>query len=188
MEFFDSLDTLLRIYWYVAIPVSVIFIIQTILTFIGGEASFDIATNMEAGFEADGGAFQVFSLRNLVSFLLGFSWTGISFYETLENKTILILLSIAVGSLFIYAFFIVIRQIQKLAEDNSFNVNDTINKLADVYLTIPEKQSGKGKVLISIKGSMHELDAMSKNESIPTGKVVRVVSVESGNVLIVENL
>jgi hypothetical protein len=35
------------------------------------------------------------------------------------------------------------------------------SKTAQVYLTIPEAKSGKGKVLISINGAMHELDAMT---------------------------
>jgi hypothetical protein len=34
--------------------------------------------------------FEIFTLRNLINFLLGFSWTGISFYDAIENKMLLI--------------------------------------------------------------------------------------------------
>ena len=79
-----------------------------------------------------------------------------------------------------------IKQILKLSEDNSFKIEETLHKTADVYLTIPEKKSGKGKIQISVKGSVHELDAMTQQlERIPSGSVVKVVAVESG-VLIVE--
>ena len=77
---------------------------------------------------------------------------------------------------------------QKLAEDNSFKISNTLNKTADVYLTIPEKKTGKGKIMISINGSFHELDAMTENEQIPTGSVVKVVKIEHSDILIVETI
>lgn len=39
MEIIENLDPLLKTFWFVAIPVSVIFIIQTIMTFIGADTS-----------------------------------------------------------------------------------------------------------------------------------------------------
>jgi hypothetical protein len=35
------------------------------------------------------------------------------------------------------------------------------------YLTIPEAKSGKGKVLISVNGAIHELDAMTLSTEKP---------------------
>ena len=88
----------------------------------------------------------------------------------------------------IAVFFILIKQILKLSEDNSFKIENTINKTADVYLTIPESKSGKGKVQISVNGSFHELDAMTlSTEKIPSGAVIKVIAVEN-NILIVEKL
>ena len=74
----------------------------------------------------------------------------------------------------------------KLSENNSFKIEDTLDKTAEVYLTIPESKSGKGKVLISVKGTFHELDAMTlSNEQIASNSSVKVVAVEN-NLLIVE--
>ena len=86
-------------------------------------------------------------------------------------------------------FFVIIRELQKLAEDNSFTYEETIHKSADVYLTIPAKKTGKGKILLSVRGSVRELDAMTDHEEkIPTGAVVKVVRIENENILIVETL
>jgi hypothetical protein len=125
--------------------------------------------------------FEIFTLRNLINFLLGFSWTGISFYNSIENKTVLIIISVIVGLLFVAIFLI--KQILKLSENNSFKIESTLHKTAQVYLTIPEAKSGKGKVLISVNGAMHELDAMT----LSTEKLFNatVVAVES-NLLIVK--
>ncbi len=186
MEILENLDPLLKTFWYVAIPASVIFSIQTILTFIGLDSSDGLHADFEGDLSSGGDMpFQLFSLRNLINFLLGFSWTGISFYSTIPNKSILIIISLAVGISFVFFFLIIIRQVQKLAEDNSFNIANTLNKTADVYLTIPENKKGKGKIMISINGAYHELDAMTENKKILSGAVVKVVKIEN-NILIVE--
>jgi len=188
MEILENLDTLLKTFWYVAIPTSLIFFIQTIMTFVGADASDGIDADFDGDLSETEAPFQLFSLRNLINFLLGFSWTGISFYNTISNKTILILLSLAVGVLFVILFFIIIRQVQKLAENNSFKLSNTLNKTAEVYLTIPENKSGKGKIMISINGAFHELEAMTENEKIQSGSVVKVVKIENDNILIVETI
>jgi len=188
MELLENLEPLLKAFWFVAIPTSLIFVIQTVMTFIGVDAS----DGLEADFNGDlGGAdapFQLFSLRNLINFLLGFSWTGISFYTTISNSVILIAVSLLIGILFVYLFFIIIRQVQKLAEDNSFKITNTLNKTAEVYLTIPENKKGKGKIMISVNGAFHELDAMTESDKIPSGSVVKVVKIENNNILIVETI
>jgi len=187
MELLESLPTLLKSFWYIAIPTSLIFIIQTIITFSG----LDVADGFDTDFHADAhdGDFQLFSLRNLINFLLGFSWTGISFYSTIGDKPLfLIIASFVVGVLFVLLFFFVIKQVQKLAEDNSFKITNTLNKTAEVYLTIPENKKGKGKIMISVNGAFYELEAMTENDRIPSGMAVKVVKIENNNILIVETI
>ena len=92
------------------------------------------------------------------------------------------------GLSFVALFFILIKQILKLSEDNSFKIENTITKIGDVYLTIPENKIGKGKVQISVNGSFHELDAITLSpEKISSGSVIKVIAVEN-NVLIVEKI
>jgi membrane-bound ClpP family serine protease len=183
MIFLENYEPLLKAFWYIALPVSLFFGLQTIMTFVGlsgGETDMDSdAGDVELPFE-------IFTLRNLINFLLGFSWTGILFYNSIQNKMVLIITSVLVGLLFVAIFFFLIKQILKLSENNSFKMEDTLHKTAQVYLTIPEVKSGKGKVLISIKGSFRELDAMTlSNEKIPSNTSVKIVAIEN-NVLIVE--
>lgn len=187
MEILNQLEPLLKTFWYVALPTSLIFIIQTIMTFIGADATDGQSADFDGDLSSTDAPFQLFSLRNLINFLLGFSWTGISFYQSIENKTVLILVSLLIGILFVYLFFIIIKQVQKLAEDNSFQLNNTLNKTAEVYLTIPEHKKGKGKIMISINGAFHELEAITEQEKINTGAIVKVIKIEN-NLLIVETI
>jgi len=188
MELLENLDPLLKVLWYVAIPSSLIFLIQTMMTFIGADGADGIDADFDGDLEHGDSHFQIFSFRNLINFLLGFSWTGISFYYVI-HPALLIVLSLAVGALFIYMFFVIIRELQKLAEDNSFQYTETLNKTADVYLTIPENKSGKGKILVSVRGSVRELDAMTENTTkIASGSVVKIVNILNENILLVETL
>ena len=188
MEIFESLSPLLKTFWFIAIPTSLIFIIQTIMTFIGVDSADGLEADFDSNFDGADAPFQLFSLRNLINFLLGFSWTGISFYTTIPNAPILVFISFAVGVLFLYLFFLIIKQVQKLAEDNTFKLGNVLDKTAEVYLRIPEKKQGKGKIIVSVNGSYHELDAMTENEKIESGSVVKIVRIDNQNTLIVETI
>lgn len=188
MEFFENLDPLLKTLWFIAIPTSLIFAVQSVMTFLGGDAHDGLNADFDSDLPGGDTPFQLFTFRNMINFLLGFSWTGISFYNLIENRIILIGLALFIGAVFVLFFFMVIRQIEKLAEDNTFKITNTLNQTASVYLAIPAKKKGAGKVQISVKGSFHELDAITENEKIETSSMVRIVKIESNNLVLVERI
>nr|WP_294871804.1 hypothetical protein [uncultured Pedobacter sp.] len=188
MDYFNALEPLLRAYWYIAIPVSLIFIIQTILTFIGVDSADGIDADFDGNLDHADAPFQLFSFRNLINFLLGLSWAGISFYSLITNKPLLIIVSVLVGAGFIFLFFLIMKQIQKLAENNTFKIESTLNKNATVYLRIPANKTGTGKIQISINGSFREIDAITNGESIESASTVTIISIETQNIVLVERI
>jgi hypothetical protein len=188
MDYFENLDPLLRTLWFIAIPASLIFVIQSIMTFSGVDSHDGLDADFDGDMHNGDAPFQLFTFRNLINFLLGFSWTGISFYNLINNRMALIILALAIGSAFIVLFFMVIRQIEKLAEDNTFKISNTVNKTGSVYLSIPAKKKGTGKVQVSVRGSVHELDAITENDTIETSAAIRIVKVESNNLVVVERI
>jgi len=187
MEWFNSLDPFLKIYWIIAIVASLIFIIQTIMTFIGlgDSGGYDVDFDGDAQFE---GPFQLFSIRNLVNFFLGFGWGGICFYNTFSSKVWVSIFAFLTGITFVALFFFIIRQFLRLEKDNTFRIQDTLEKTAEVYLAIPEAKSGKGKIQISVKGAFHEIDAMTEGERIPTGGKAQVISIIDNQTVLVIKL
>lgn len=185
MDTFANLEPMLKVFWFIAIPISLIFLIQTIMTFVGTDSADGLDADFDSNLDGGDTPFQLFSFRNMINFLLGFSWSGISFYAVITNKILLVIIAFAIGTVFLLLFFFIIRQLQKLAENNSFRIVDTVGKTAEVYLAIPENKTGKGKIMISVKGTFHELDAMTDNSRIPSGAAVKVVRVEN-NIPIVE--
>jgi len=181
--FFTDMDVHLQVYWYIACGASIIFIIQTILAFIGSDSdSFD------GDLDVTEHSFHLLSFRNLINFLLGFGWTGVLFYPNIDNKLVLGIVAFVVGLLFIALFFLIMRSLWKLAENNAFRMDEAVKKTAEVYLTIPPNKEGKGKVLVSVKGSVRELQAITyANKKIETGKLVTIVGIEN-TILIVDPL
>ncbi|MBC7934972.1 MAG: NfeD family protein [Rhizobacter sp.] len=188
MEFFSGMEPLLRSFWFIAIPASVIFLIQTIMTFMGADAGDGIDADFDSNLSGTDAPFQLFSLRNLINFLLGAGWGGISFYNSIDNKTILILVSAAIGVAFVASFFLMIRQVQRFGEDNSFNIDLALNQTGTVYIPVPENKTGTGKVQVSVKGSVHELTAITLDERIPTGTLIKIIKIENNNLVLVEKL
>lgn len=186
-EFFTSMEPTQRYYWYLAIGVSIIFIIQTVMTFIGGGGDGGLDTDFESGgMEGAEYPFQLFSLRNLINFLLGFGWAGATLYEVIDNGIILAIVATIIGLLFVAIFFFIIRTLLKLSEDNTFSIESALWATGDVYLTIPPSRTGKGKVFISVKGSTKELDAITDHDkAIANGTIVVVTGIE-GDMIVVE--
>lgn len=188
-ELYNSFEPLLKFFWGVAVFSGLIFIVQTIMTFIGFadtdvDLDFDTADAVETDFDA-GGAFELFTFRNLVNFLLGFGWGGISFYNMISNKILLLSLAFLIGAFFIFLFFVIMKQVLKLSENNSFDIQEAIGKTANVYLFIPPNKEGDGIVHVSIKGALRELKAQTLDtEKIETGSEVRIIDIYDNKLIV----
>lgn len=187
LDLFQTMDPFLRIFWYIAIPVSIIFLIQTILTFSGLDAHDAEVPDFDGDLEIEA-PFQLFSLRNLTNFLLGFSWSGVALFDVIPNKIILVVVAFLIGAIMVALFFLMMRQIYKLSENNAFDILKTRLKTGTVYITIPESKSNTGKVQISVNGTVHELEAVTMGERIPTGCKIKVVDIIDDKILVVEKL
>ena len=190
MELFNSLEPLQKFFWVIALCASLVFLIQTIMTFVGLGTDADVdAGPMDGTVDSveDGSLSGVFSFRNLINFLLGYGWAGVLLFDSFEKRLVLQLVAIAVGLVFVLAFVFMFRQVMKLSHDGSFKMQEAVGLKADVYLRIPAARSGRGKVQVSVKGSVHEIDAMTDNtEEIATGGQVKIVKVLGDDLLLVE--
>lgn len=186
-EFLNNTDPALKMFWYVALPTSIIFLIQLVLTFAGADANDGADVDFNGDFDSET-PFQLFSFRNLINFLLGFSWGGISLWNTIENKSLLVLVAFLIGAFFFFVFLLIMRQLAKLQEDNTSKIQDTLNRTGSVYINIPGSKSGIGKIQISVKGAQREYNAITLGESISSGSAIRVVEILDDSLCLVENL
>ena len=186
-NWWSSLDTFDQTIWLITIPISVIFVLQMILTFLGMDSNSDLDADFDGDMHTDHGnaPFQLFTFRNFTNFLLGFGWTVICFKNVITNQGLLILLGVVIGSALVATVMYIFLSMTKLSQQGNMDIQNAINQTADVYLPIPAKKAGLGKVHVQIQGTLRELDAITLGDRIPTGSQVKVLSVTKNNLLLV---
>ncbi len=181
----DGLSTIQQIYWGFAIPSTLIFTIQTILTLTGGDSDMDSTPDVDV--ETDhGGGFQFFTFKNLIAFFTMFSWTGIASLNAGFDTGMSIVISTIAGALIMTIMGAIFYYFSKLTDSGTLNTNNALGGIGEVYLPIKAKRGNIGKVSIKVQSSYRELDAMTDDEQdLPTGAVIQVVAVITNEILIV---
>ena len=191
-EWWTSLDLFMKILWCIAIASSLIFIIETVLTFIGADVEMDMDTDFDVpdgGFEGDP-SMNLYTFRNLVNFLLGMSWTAILLQEQIASKALLMIIAFTVGALLVFAVMMMFKGLSKMQQSGNIDVyKSAIGCNRKVYLTVPAERKGTGKVQININNSVREYDALTDSEDdLKTGTSIKVTEVLDTNTLLVEEI
>ena len=184
-SFFTEQTTLMQIFWGSAIISTVIMLIQTILSLIG-MSDLDLEVGVDGGLDDCSGA-DLFTIKNIVNFFVGFGWAGVSFRPYIESDLLLVLISLLVGVCFVIIFIIIFKQLMKLESNSAVGADACVGRTADVYLRIPANRSGKGKIQLSLNGAAREFDVVTdESEPIPSGAVVTVQEVVGKSLLLVK--
>ncbi|MBK3517150.1 hypothetical protein [Carboxylicivirga marina] len=191
-EFFglswETMTLFEKFYWCIAIPSSLLFILQVLLTFIGSD-SHDIEAdgNPDLSIEHDTGIdFQFLSIKNLIAFFTIFGWTGIICIDSNLSIWLTILISTICGLLMMLLMASIMYFMGKLTENGVFHLSTTIGKIGTVYLTIPGNRKGSGQIQIDAQG-FRTIDAITdNNDDISTGSIIEVVDVLNNDILVVK--
>lgn len=189
LAWYDAIDPAVKVYWTVAGISSLVFIVQMVLTFIGigdTDASVDFSADVDGDTLGTGGVMQLFSVRNVVDFLLGFGWGGVCWSSVVDNPVLLLLLALLTGVVFVAVFILLLKQVMKLETNGAYRVEECIGKVCDVYLRIPASRAGQGKVQVSFGGSVQELSAVTDGELLPSGSKVKILSLVDKHTVLVE--
>lgn len=190
-----ELSLVMKILWVVTLSASLIFVIQSILTFIGADtdANFDVDvdTSMDGAdlSNIDTGA-NLYTFRNFVNFCLGFGWSAILLQASISSPILLILVSALIGVALVMAVMYLFKLLSSMQQSGNINVQkQAAGCEGKVYLTIPAARGGSGKVQITIAGSVREYDALTESETVlKTGTPIRVVDALDANTVLVEEI
>ena len=189
-----SLSVVMRILWGITLAASLIFIIQTIMTFIGADvdSSFDVdASGVDdpSGFDGGHSGMNLYTFRNLVNFILGFGWTAILLKDSVKSNFLLIVISALVGVALVVLVMFLFKWLNSMQQTGTIDVfKQAAGCQGKVYLTIPAERKGSGKVQITINNSVREYDALTDGDELPTGTDVKVVEAINESTMLVEPL
>jgi len=194
---FNSLSELQRIFALIAIPSTVVMLIQSLLILFGvfdGDADtdgFDF-DDIDGDGEADGDTgdgLSVFSVRGFVAMLCVGGWLGIVLLDLGMSTVEAIILAFAGGVAALFGMAYLVRLLIKLQHTGNLELSNAVGKTGTVYLTIPGNMSGTGKVHVTVQEVYSEFGAMTDEpEEIKTGEAVRIDSVGESGVLIVKRV
>jgi len=197
MEWWSGLELIQQIFVCVAVPATILLIVQIILLLIGfgGDSDIDSSTDTDADFDNDvsgvdsSDILSVFSFRGIVAMLSVMGWMAVALLDTPLPKWLAILISVVCGFAVLVLMGYVMKAMTKLESSGNINVTNTIGKVARVYIPIPPNCNATGKVTLTVQETFSEFTAITKhNETIKTGAYVRVVSVDEAGTLLVEPL
>lgn len=214
----ESLTEVLRVLYCIAVPSSLILLLQLILATIGGHSDGGLEFSDTSGIDgidsidgidldldgdgipdisvqdlpadggnpADFGTFRLLTLQTIVTFLAVFSWVSIICISSGMPVLGGIWLGIICGAVMMATVAKLVQVSSKLAENGILNLKNAIGETATVYVPIPPKNTGNGKITMQLQGRFCELEATTDSEKmIETGKQVLVTDV-LGDVLVVE--
>lgn len=190
ITWWTSLSTAMQVLWAITLSASLIFVIQTVMTFLGlgdHDADFDLDTS-DGSFDADP-SMNLLTFRNLVNFCMGFGWTAVLMHEKIQSNALLIIVSVIVGILLVTVVMWIFKWLSGMQQTGNIDVHKSaVGCEGKVYLTIPGERKGEGKVQITINNAVREYDAVTDGETIPTGKAIKVTEVINDYTLLVEEL
>jgi len=201
IEWWNSLSVIMKVLWAITLSASLVFIIQSILTFIGADSGGDMDIDVDATGDFDAVAADaadaashstgmgLLTFRNFVNFFLGFGWSAILLRESIESNSLLLIVSILIGITLVFLVMMLFRWLGSMQQAGNINVfKSAVGCEGKVYLSVPAARAGIGKVQISINNAVREYEALTDGDALSTGTAIRVVEVLNENTLLVEPL
>jgi hypothetical protein len=183
-HWWDGLSLLLKFYWIITVPFTVFFLLQLIVSFLGGDTPDDLPDH-DVSYD-HGIGFQFFTLKNMVGFFTIFGWTGIACLKSGLSIPMTISISIAAGLLMMTIMGGLFYLLMKAGADGTMQMEKAIGQVGEVYLIVQSKRGGMGKVQVNVMGAVRTLDAMTDDENdLPSGQVVSVSKILNDNILLV---
>ncbi len=190
-----DLSPVMKLLWGVTLTATLIFVIQTVMTFLGADADgtdfdMDVDTSMDGSdlSNIEGGS-NLYTFRNLVNFFLGFGWSAILLQPSVKSTALLIFVSVLVGVALVVAVMYLFKWLSSMQQSGNINVyKSAVGCQGKCYLRIPAERGGEGKVQITIQGAVREYNAVTDGDEIKTGASVKVLEAVDANTLLVEEL
>ena len=189
-NWWNSLSDLQHIFAFIGIPATLVLIVQTILLFFGigdGDDGIDLDGDGIPDIETGDDGLSLFSIRGIVGMLCVAGWAGIVFIDFGVSNILSIILALLCGVATLFGIAYLMKAVLKLQSNGTLELGAAVGKTGEVYIPIPPKGRGRGKINIVVQDRYVELDAVTNSDdTLKTGETVRVVSTDEMGLVMVE--
>lgn len=195
VNWWNSLTDLQRIFACIGIPATLVLVVQTVLLLFGigggGDGGIDVDgdgipdTDTPDSVGDDGLA--LFSVRGIVAMFCIAGWAGIVFVDLGLGSLEAVLLAVVCGVAALFGMAYLMKAVLKLQSSGNIELGSAVGRTGEVYIPIPPKGKGRGKINITVQDRFIEVDAVTASEdTLRTGETVRVVSTDENGLVMVE--
>lgn len=207
IDWWNSLGNTAQIFACMAIPATLVLLIQTVMLFLGMGGEGDTDTDSpdalsDADTDLGNGelpedaseapdingldGLRIFTLRNIIAFFVVFGWLGVVMDTAGASLLLTLPVSTAGGIAIMVVLALLLRWVMSLRSDGNTDNANAIGTSGKTHLTIPPARSGEGKVHIMLQGTYVERNAVTDEEAaIPTGCEIVVVGISGQTDLVV---
>ncbi len=213
-DWWNTLSLATQIFYCIAIPSTLVLVIQTLLMLFGlgndADGDFDAPdvdfdSDLEVpDTELDDGLFggsdsidlddasgmeslNVFTMRGIIAFFVVLGWVGVVMQSANINLVLTLLVAFISGFAMMLIIAYLYKAILKLKNDGTADNRNALGSAGRVHLVIPPSRTGEGKVHIMLQGAYVERNAVTDEcESIPTGCEIIVVGTSGQTDLVVK--
>ena len=189
----NSLTGLQQIFVCIGIPATLVLVVQTILLLFGigdgSDADMDIDPDGFDISDAGDGGLMLFSIRGIVAMFCVAGWAGVVFVDLGLTPIPAVLLAILCGIAALFGIAYLMKAVLKLQSNGNIQIGGAVGKTGEVYIPIPAKGQGRGKINLTLQDRFIEVDAITRaDETLKTGETVRVVSTDEAGLVVVERV
>ncbi|MDR1668585.1 MAG: hypothetical protein LBR76_01325 [Oscillospiraceae bacterium] len=210
-----SLSILEQALALVAIPATVILLIQTVMLLFGfgsdggdfdhgGSAGFDGADGMDIGDSFDASAHDydaadlahaeaggdpglaVFTVRGFIAFFTVFGWCGLAMMRSGVHPALSLTAAVLAGGASMFLTAYAFVLAMKLQQRGNTDIRNALGRSGSVYIRIPALRRSAGKITMVLQGKFSEVDAVTEETSdLMPGEEVTVIGISNQDTLLV---
>lgn len=192
----DALGGLAKFFYFIAIPATLLLVIQFVLSLIGLAGGGDMDADIDADGDIDSDAdadstsadFRLISFRTIIAFLTVFPWTGIMLLAKGMSVEAVIMYATLAGLAAMFGMGYLFYYMGRLQYNGNTKYTNAIGQTAEVYIPLLQENGYRGKVQVMIQGQLVEAAAVARDQKEhQTGELVKTVGVTGLSTLLVES-
>lgn len=187
-EWWDNLTLLGQVFCTIAIPATVIMVIQSIMMFLGLGFDMDAeVSELDGSMDTSGlndlvadssDGLSLFTIRGLVAFFAVGGWSGLVVLKGSGSEGLSVIVALLAGFAALLVIALLFKYAMKLQSNGTMSINNAVGKSAEVYIPIPGNRRGTGKVMVNVQEQLRELSAVTEEpKDLKTGEMVQVAKV-----------
>jgi hypothetical protein len=182
VEWYSGLSILEQIYFWLAIVATLFLIVQIVLMcFSSFGPDIDIDGDGIIDADPDSGV-SVFTFKSITAFFAVGAWSGLLVCALVASdlQWVSVIVALLAGAIAMTAVALIIKAMLKLQCDGALQTDKLVGQKATVYVSVPPKRSGKGKITLTAQGKFVELDAVTdSDEKLTVDEQVEIIATEN---------